>query len=74
MSQQQTREKVLNQADAAAFLGVEERTLEFWRAQRRGPRFVCYSRRCVRYLESDLLAYQRQCRIETESGGSASVQ
>jgi hypothetical protein len=49
--------KLLDQTQAAELLCVEPRTLEGWRARRIGPRFIAYSRRCVRYRLSDLQAW-----------------
>jgi len=44
----------LTQAEAARVLNVADRTLESWRQKRIGPRFLSYSKRCVRYRLSDL--------------------
>jgi hypothetical protein len=45
---------LLDQDEAARLLHVRPRTLETWRQHRRGPRFVRYSQRCVRYRPRDL--------------------
>jgi len=45
---------LLTQAEAARVLNVADRTLESWRQRRIGPRFISYSKRCVRYRLSDL--------------------
>jgi len=44
--------------EAAAFLGLTPRTLEAWRQQKRGPKYLSYSLRCVRYRLRDLMEYQ----------------
>jgi hypothetical protein len=41
---------------AAAYLGICPRTLDNWRSQRRGPRFIRVGRRIV-YRVQDLEAY-----------------
>lgn len=53
---------------AAAFVGVEPRTLEDWRRRRIGPEFIAISRRCIRY---DLRALQRFLTERTVSRSAA---
>lgn len=48
----------IDSVEAARVLGVEPATLEKWRRNGRGPRFVRYSHRCVRYRLRDLEAFQ----------------
>ncbi len=57
--------RMLTQAEAAQFLHVEPRTLEGWRQHRTGPRFIRYSRRCVRYRPQDLQEWLDAQVIET---------
>jgi hypothetical protein len=57
---------VVGSSEAARFLGVEHRTLESWRRLRKGPRFIRYSARCVRYRLQDLQAWLDAQTIETE--------
>jgi predicted DNA-binding transcriptional regulator AlpA len=47
---------VLSPADLSALIGVDERTLAVWRAQRRGPDFVKLGR-AVFYRRGDILAW-----------------
>lgn len=47
----------LNTAQASAYLGLAEKTLEGLRTRGGGPRFVKYGRKAVRYLLSDLDAF-----------------
>jgi predicted DNA-binding transcriptional regulator AlpA len=47
---------VLSPADLSALIGVDERTLAVWRAQRRGPDFVKLGR-AVFYRRADILAW-----------------
>lgn len=42
---------------AAAYLGVSPRTLEKWRRQGHGPRYVRLGSRLVAYLQRDLDAW-----------------
>jgi hypothetical protein len=39
---------------AAAFIGVQPRTLRKWRTEGDGPAFVRISARCIRYRPEDL--------------------
>lgn len=45
-----------NEAQAAAFLGVEPKTLTRWRWARKGPKYVKVGA-LVRYTRADLEAY-----------------
>lgn len=48
-------DKLLDEKQAAEFLGLQPRTLASWRfTGRRGPKFVRISARCVRYRQQDL--------------------
>jgi len=49
-------DRLLTTEEAACHLGVSAVTLERWRSQRRGPRFVRYGR-YLRYRLSDLEAF-----------------
>lgn len=59
------KEPLLTQTEAAAVLHVEPRTLESWRQHRVGPRFIRYSRRCVRYRVEDLREWVSAQAVET---------
>jgi hypothetical protein len=52
--------RALNEVEAAAFLGLQPRTLQAWRQQRRGPKYISYSIRAVRYRLADLVKFQEQ--------------
>jgi hypothetical protein len=56
----------LDEAGAAAVLGVHPRTLANWRSQGRGPRYVAVGRRRV-YRLSDLEAYMSAHVVEPET-------
>ena len=59
-------ERLLDQEQAAALLNVNSRTLEAWRQRRIGPRWLSYSRRCVRYRLSDLQAWLTEHEVQTK--------
>lgn len=63
-------EPVLTQTEAAALLHVEPRTLESWRQHRVGPRYIRYSRRCVRYRVEDLRDWLQTQTVETAAAGA----
>jgi len=50
-------EKFLTTKEAAAYLGLMPCTLEKWRCQGKGPRFVKLGSKAVRYRRSDLDAF-----------------
>ena len=50
-------DRLLNQREAADFLGLSGRTLESRRARSIGPKFIALSRRAVRYRRPDLEAF-----------------
>lgn len=45
---------------AAQFLKVSEKTLQYWRFTGSGPKFVRISKRCVRYRRRDLIDWIAQ--------------
>ena len=60
-------ETLLDQRQAASFLSIEPRTLEAWRQRRIGPRWLSYSRRCVRYRLSDLQSWLSEREVGAEN-------
>lgn len=50
-------ETLLNPYDAGRFLDLCVRSLERYRAERLGPRFIKLSPHCIRYRLSDLQAF-----------------
>jgi len=44
----------LNTEKAAEYLGVEQRTLENWRAEGKGPKFYKPTGKLIYYFKSDL--------------------
>lgn len=47
--------QLMNERDAAAFLGYTVRALQNWRVRGGGPKFVKVSARSIRYRMRDLL-------------------
>ena len=59
-------DKLLSSTEAAEILGIQPRTLEFWRQRGAvGPKFIRYSARCVRYRLSDLQAWVSAREVDT---------
>lgn len=61
-----SEDPLLNTAEAARFLNVNERTLEAWRSKGVGPAFVKL-RRCARYKLSSLREFAAQGERETSN-------
>jgi hypothetical protein len=60
----------LTPSEAAAFLAVNPKTLANWRVSGKGPDFLKYGRRMVRYRLADLVAW-RDARIHTSTSDFA---
>lgn len=52
--------KILTTKQAADFLQVSERTLQRYRDEGRGPKFLEPEPKVIRYLESDLIKWLEQ--------------
>ena len=65
-----TKPQLLNEEQAAEFLGLKPRTLQAWRWSGGGPRFVRLSARAVRYRQSDLDSFVDDRVFENTSQGS----
>ena len=50
-------DRLINEHEAAAFLGYTVRALQNWRVRGGGPRFVKVSSRSVRYRRRDLVQW-----------------
>ena len=50
-------DRLVSEADAAALLGIAQRTLQGWRRRGGGPQFLRLSRRSIRYRRDDLAAW-----------------
>jgi len=53
-------DRLLNEGEAAKYLGYTTRALQNWRLRGGGPRFVRVSCRSVRYRRRDLKAWAEQ--------------
>ena len=60
--------EVLTTKEAAAMIGVDGRTLDNWRSLGRGPAYIKPSKRLIRYLYDDVMAYRESKRIEPVNG------
>jgi len=68
-------DRLVDERQAAAFLGYTVRALQNWRLRGNGPRFVKVSSRSVRYRRRDLLAWiEERLRSHTSEAGPSRVQ
>lgn len=65
---------LLTPDQAADRLNIPERTLKNWRVQGKGPAFVRYTARCVRYSSEALDAWvQSRIREHTSDAGKGNA-
>ena len=63
---------LLTETEAANILGFSIRTLQKWRSQGGGPRFVRVSARAIRYRRTDLDQWiESRLRLSTSDHGDA---
>ncbi len=63
---------LVNEAEAARFLGLSVRSMQGYRYKGHGPRFVRLSSRCVRYRRFDLREWsEARLRTSTSDWGGA---
>jgi hypothetical protein len=63
--------RLVNEHEAAAFLGYTTRALQNWRLRGGGPIFVKVSDRSIRYRHRDLVAWiEARLRVSTSDPGS----
>ena len=53
-------DRLINEIEAAGYLGYSVRALQNWRVRGGGPRFVKVSSRSVRYRRRDLIAWAEE--------------
>ena len=58
---------LLDSPATGVYLGLSERTLERWRRDRRGPKFIRLSARAIRYRLGDLRAWRDAQTVECDS-------
>ncbi|BBY99650.1 helix-turn-helix transcriptional regulator [Mycolicibacterium fallax] len=54
----------LTTPEAAEYMGLAQRTLEYWRRTDRGPRYLRFGHKVV-YRQSDLDEFTQQCAVDT---------
>lgn len=59
-------EKLLDTSNVSELLGVTKNTLQIWRHQGKGPKYIKLSKRAVRYRMSDVIEWVDHFMIETE--------
>ena len=57
---------LMNEEQAAAFLGVTKRALQAWRINGSGSKYVRISARCIRYRKADLIEWSEN-RLQTST-------
>ena len=62
----QSDRDMLNTAEAAEYLGLQPDTLERWRRQGRGPKYIRMEGWAIRYRRCDLESFIKQSTVETE--------
>ena len=66
--------KLMTTAQAAEFLNVPKATLTQWRYLGRGPEFVKFNARCIRYKLEQLEAWIASCiRTSTSDSGMSAM-
>lgn len=64
-------DSLVNENEAAAFLGYTTRALQNWRVRGGGPRFVKVSARSVRYRRRDLILWAEARLVSSTSEADA---
>lgn len=60
-------DRLVNEKEAAAFLGYTVRALQNWRIRGGGPKFVKVSARSIRYRFRDLLEWSESLLVSSTS-------
>jgi predicted DNA-binding transcriptional regulator AlpA len=60
-------DRLINENEAAQFLGYTVRALQNWRVRGGGPRFVRVSSRSIRYRRRDLIEWAEQRLLSSTS-------
>ena len=64
-------DQLINERQAAEFLGYTVRALQNWRVRGGGPKFVKVSSRSIRYRRRELIAWSESLLITNTSAFSA---
>lgn len=59
--------RLLDTKELSKMLGVTTNTLQIWRHQGKGPKYIRLTRRAVKYQEQDVLNWIESKAIETET-------
>ena len=65
-------ESLINETEAAKFLGYTVRALQNWRVRGGGPKFIKVSARSIRYRRRDLIAWAESLTVANTSQSSFS--
>lgn len=57
--------RLLNEKQAASYLGLSVSTLQAWRWRGRGPAYLKLGGRTIRYRMADLDSFLAGCRVES---------
>jgi predicted DNA-binding transcriptional regulator AlpA len=66
VTQKMEAQKLVDDTEASAILGVARQTLRNWRNLRKGPRYIKIGARIVRYNVDDLREFIRKQTIEID--------
>ncbi|WP_425405180.1 helix-turn-helix transcriptional regulator [Hwanghaeella sp.] len=64
-------DRLINEAEAAEFLGHSIRTIQNWRVRGGGPQFIKVSKRSIRYRRRDLIEWCERLRCAHTSEAAA---
>ncbi len=64
--------RAVSEAEAAQILGLRPRTLQDWRFRGKGPKYLSYSGRAVRYRIADLAAFM-ESHVRTSTSETAAA-
>ena len=59
--------EVLSSSEVAGMLGVTVNALNIWRHQGKGPKYLKFSRRAIRYRMQDVLDWMNNSVVDTKA-------
>lgn len=66
-------DRLINEKEAAAFLGYTVRALQNWRLRGGGPKFIKVSARSIRYCRRDLYTWVEERKVSSTSDTARSA-
>lgn len=63
--------RFLNTRDAATYLAIPARTLEYWRREGKGPAYIQLGAHTIRYAVAELDAFMKRARVLTIDAAAA---